>query len=194
MSEQLDYNELLAQVKALAEDPYHDWSPAELQALGKKMQTVLETFRVPMTAYGWTYDVDGELHGLTAGDQGYEPSGLFLDHFTKKYLDKLEAQAKLAERLDKEFDRLIAYFPSDPFTDEVVDLVINTIELEKKRTELERQRAEKNLEALDRVLDTIAALMLLLTNEKDIVSAMRHLTPDTPDIVALAERVLQRKL
>jgi hypothetical protein len=30
-------------------------------------------------AYDWTIDIDGELHGLTAGDMGYEPTGIKLN-------------------------------------------------------------------------------------------------------------------
>jgi len=30
------------------------------------------------TAYGWTIDVYGEIHGLVAGDMGFEGSGVFL--------------------------------------------------------------------------------------------------------------------
>lgn len=30
-------------------------------------------------AYDWTIAIDGELYGLTAGDQGYEPSGIKLN-------------------------------------------------------------------------------------------------------------------
>ena len=32
-------------------------------------------------AYGWRLSVDGEIWGLIAGDQGYEPTGIFLDDF-----------------------------------------------------------------------------------------------------------------
>lgn len=30
-------------------------------------------------AYDWTISIDGELYGLTAGDQGYENSGIKLN-------------------------------------------------------------------------------------------------------------------
>ena len=30
-------------------------------------------------AYGWTVDVYGEVHGLTAGDQGFEGTGIIID-------------------------------------------------------------------------------------------------------------------
>lgn len=30
-------------------------------------------------AYDWTFDIYGELHGLVAGDMGYEPTGIKLD-------------------------------------------------------------------------------------------------------------------
>jgi hypothetical protein len=43
------------------------------------------------TAYGWTYDVDGEVHGLTAGDQGYEASGIKFDPPTMDILRKAGA-------------------------------------------------------------------------------------------------------
>lgn len=33
-------------------------------------------------AYGWTIDIHGELHGLVAGDMGYEPTGIKLDGVT----------------------------------------------------------------------------------------------------------------
>ncbi|HUH58158.1 MAG TPA: hypothetical protein VL020_06565 [Pseudomonadales bacterium] len=36
-------------------------------------------FDVIKNSYGWTIAVDGELHGLVAGDMGYEPTGIKLD-------------------------------------------------------------------------------------------------------------------
>lgn len=36
-------------------------------------------FGVIKNSYGWTIAVDGELHGLVAGDMGYEPTGIKLD-------------------------------------------------------------------------------------------------------------------
>ena len=30
-------------------------------------------------SYGWTIATNGELHGLVAGDMGYEPTGIVLD-------------------------------------------------------------------------------------------------------------------
>jgi hypothetical protein len=46
-------------------------------------------------AYGWTIADDGELHGLVAGDHGYEPSGLRLDSWTQEWIKKLESATPL---------------------------------------------------------------------------------------------------
>jgi hypothetical protein len=43
--------------------------------------TALDGVRIDVLtqAYGWSIDIDGELHGLVAGDMGYEPTGLRLE-------------------------------------------------------------------------------------------------------------------
>lgn len=38
-------------------------------------------------AYGWTVDYDWNVHALTAGDQGYEETGIRLDAATRRVLD-----------------------------------------------------------------------------------------------------------
>jgi hypothetical protein len=38
------------------------------------------------TAYGWTIDVYGEIHGLVAGDMGYEGSKVFLKDLVEEAL------------------------------------------------------------------------------------------------------------
>lgn len=49
---------------------------AELQFRGIHLDVLL-------MAYDWTYDVDGEIHGLTAGDHGYEPTGIKVSDVAK---------------------------------------------------------------------------------------------------------------
>lgn len=42
---------------------------------GVQMPVDLEVVK---KAYGWSIAEDGQVHGLTAGDMGFEPSGIFI--------------------------------------------------------------------------------------------------------------------
>lgn len=53
------------------------------------------------TAYGWTIDVYGEIHGLVAGDMGFEGSKVFLKDLVEEALSvdwkKGDYESKLGE-------------------------------------------------------------------------------------------------
>ena len=57
-------------------------------------------------AYGWTFDVDGQLCGLTAGDMGYEDARMWLDHRTKTWVDELSAFEDERIKIKAEITRL----------------------------------------------------------------------------------------
>jgi len=59
-------------------------------------------------AYGWTFDKDGQLHGLISGDMGYEPAGMWLDHRTKVWADNERKREDEIDRLKAEVQRLTA--------------------------------------------------------------------------------------
>jgi hypothetical protein len=52
--------------------PRVDPTRAALERLGIRVDVLL-------TAYNWIVATDGALYGLTAGDMGYEPSGITVD-------------------------------------------------------------------------------------------------------------------
>lgn len=63
-----DLIHFLYEAREKVERPHVD-DPIEIHGLTELMKT----------AYGWTLDVYGEIHGLVAGDMGYEGSGVFLN-------------------------------------------------------------------------------------------------------------------
>ena len=44
-------------------------------------------YEVIKKSYDFTIDVDGQLCGLTAGDMGYEDTGIFVDEFCKEAIN-----------------------------------------------------------------------------------------------------------
>jgi hypothetical protein len=48
-------------------------------------------------SYGFTLDDDGEVHGLVAGDMGYEPTGIKLCAETMKAISNPPAQPQLSD-------------------------------------------------------------------------------------------------
>lgn len=74
--------------------------PARVQELEAELAPNGADLRVVRAAYGWTINENYELDGLTAGDMGYEPSGLQLDSPTIEWLKKLEATAAHVQELE----------------------------------------------------------------------------------------------
>ena len=48
-------------------------------------------------AYGFTIGNDGEIHGLVAGDMGYEPTGMYLDYHSQRWLEQLDSSGTLSK-------------------------------------------------------------------------------------------------
>lgn len=74
--------------KALREsyDYWKDKALAEVHTRAYRSETLWARLKagginpdVLVDAYGWTIDIDGELHGLVAGDMGYEGTGIKLN-------------------------------------------------------------------------------------------------------------------
>lgn len=72
-----------------------------MRADGKDPQVIAD-------AYGWTVAEDHTLHGLVAGDMGYEPSGLSLDHYAKEWLKRLEGSEERAEKAEQQLTEALA--------------------------------------------------------------------------------------
>jgi hypothetical protein len=76
------------------------------------------------SSYGWTIADDGEVHGLVAGDMGYEPTGI------KIPVEDLEAWAKYNYKPTIELDSLNLMHYIRENWDELKDIKVDLGEIE----------------------------------------------------------------
>ena len=57
-------------------------------------------------SYSWTIDYDGQVHGLTAGDHGYEPTGIVCDKETVTVLKQAQLFADEFENISDTWSKL----------------------------------------------------------------------------------------